>query len=63
LPWRVEPAKGEFKVVDANGEALVHIYSHEMSTGADTTLTLDEARRIAVNVAKRPGLLGRAMYV
>jgi hypothetical protein len=57
-PWTVEQKPGDFKVVDANGQSLV--YARETKAEADTAnvLTFDEARRIAVNVAKLPALLG-----
>ena len=47
-------------VTDAHGRALAHVYAKEMKAAAEIAkaLTFDEARRIAVNVAKLPGFLG-----
>jgi len=58
-PWRVEQIPGGYKVLDANGQALVYVYARETSNEANIAgvLTFDEARRIAVNVAKLPGLV------
>ena len=49
-------------MVDANGQSLVYVYARETREHADIAkvLTIDEARRIAANVAKLPGLLGAA---
>jgi hypothetical protein len=48
-------------VKDANGQALAYVYGRETKADADIAkvLTLDEARRVAANIAKLPGLLGK----
>jgi hypothetical protein len=58
-PWTVEQIPGGYKVKDANGQSLAYVYGRETKADAETAhvLTLDEARRIASNIAKLPDLL------
>jgi hypothetical protein len=61
-PWTVETIAGGFKVIEANGQSLAYVYGHAdpRDAGIAKALTLDEARRIASNIAKLPTLLGRS---
>ena len=47
---------GSYVVKDATGQTLAYVYARETRADADTAkvLTMDEARRIAVNIAKLP---------
>ena len=58
-PWQVEQIPGGYKVLDATGQALAYVYARETKAAAEIAkvLTFDEARRLAVNVARLPELL------
>ena len=58
-PWTVEETQPCFIVRDHNGQALAFVYCEDEAGRRATAklLTRDEARRIAANIAKLPGLL------
>jgi len=55
----VEQIPGGYKVLDANGQSLAYVYGRETRADADiaNVLTMDEARRMAANIAKVPTYL------
>jgi hypothetical protein len=57
----MEAIDAGFKVIDSNKQTLAYVYGHADKRDAETAkgLTLDEARRIASNIAKLPSLLGK----
>ena len=57
-PWSVDELEAAFVVSDGAGQKLAYVY-YEGEAGRRTSaklLTKDEARRIALNIAKLPDL-------
>jgi hypothetical protein len=60
-PWHVDKMPGGHVLRDATSQALAHVYSRATEAEAmqAKVLTVDEAPRIAANIARLPKLLGK----
>ena len=60
-PWSVEETEACFIVKDHAGQKLAYVYfeGEPGRRSAASLLTKDKARRIAANIAKLQGLLGK----
>ena len=59
-PWTVETIPGGFRVNDADGKGLAYVYGlpdRYLPAAGYERLSLDEARRVAANIAKLPSFL------
>src|SRR5262245_201749 len=58
-PWTIEPIPNGYRVIDANGIGLAHVYGQPDGAIAvsETRLTNDEARRISKLISRLPELM------
>ena len=58
-PWTVETIASGYRVIDANGIVLAHVYGQPDGAiaASDTRLSNDEARRISKLIARLPELV------
>ena len=58
-PWREEQFSGGYVVRDANGFAVAYVYGRSTEAEAIEAkqMTMDEARRVASDIAKLPDML------
>jgi hypothetical protein len=63
-PWSIERIDGGYVVKDATGQSLAYVYGRESRADSDTAkvLTMDEAQRIASNIAKLPTFLAAQLF-
>lgn len=57
-PWRVVRVASAFVVVDAEGAPVAYVYIHVAPASGAGGMDEDAARRVAVNIARLPDLLG-----
>ena len=57
-PWSVARITGGWRVEDATSQPLAYVYGDDRPQGASShVLTVDQARRIALGIARLPDLL------